>query len=269
MKARHNPRNHDSETSHLSIMAFAALLVKAQYIKWRKYRLLREKKELVQQKEGAEPSYSCLERLEHLFVDLRHRAEICCRRWLSPRTGSCCERFLRRLRHAGTLDNFLLKSLVGFLAGFLLTYVFFMFFVLTLNFRISTATTICSVVGGVLTLGLAFSKTVRCVVLMIVPQLFTVRGRQALLAYAFILALTGPGRNTLNNMRVMSESLACGHEQLRQAVQQIVEAVKKPYRAIRDAVRHIIKVVKYVVQKIKQVRRLIYFMISLYYLNVV
>lgn len=41
------------------------------------------------------------------------------------------------------------------------------------------------------------------------PQLFSKRGRQALMAYAFILAITGPGKNTLHNIGVLSESLAC------------------------------------------------------------
>lgn len=50
----------------------------------------------------------------------------------------------------------------------------------------------------------------RCTVFMVLPHFFTTKGRQALLAYAFILALTGPAKNTLRNLGVMSESLACG-----------------------------------------------------------
>lgn len=49
-----------------------------------------------------------------------------------------------------------------------------------------------------------------CIVFLTLPQLFSKRGRQALLAYAFILAITGPAKNTLNNMGILSESLACG-----------------------------------------------------------
>lgn len=50
----------------------------------------------------------------------------------------------------------------------------------------------------------------RCIVFLLLPQFFSKRGRQALLAYAFILAITGPAKNTLNNMGILSESLACG-----------------------------------------------------------
>lgn len=48
-----------------------------------------------------------------------------------------------------------------------------------------------------------------CVVLLLLPQFFSKRGRQALVAYAFILALTGPVKNTLHNTGVLSESLTC------------------------------------------------------------
>ena len=42
------------------------------------------------------------------------------------------------------------------------------------------------------------------------PQFFSKRGRQAVMAYAFILALTGPAKNTLHNIGALSESLSCG-----------------------------------------------------------
>lgn len=44
---------------------------------------------------------------------------------------------------------------------------------------------------------------------MMLPQLFSKRGRQALVAYAFILVFTGPAKNTMRNMRILSESMAC------------------------------------------------------------
>jgi len=50
----------------------------------------------------------------------------------------------------------------------------------------------------------------RCIVFLLLPQFFSKRGRQALMAYAFILTLTGPAKNILNNISVLSESLACG-----------------------------------------------------------
>ncbi|XP_031343488.1 uncharacterized protein LOC116171003 isoform X2 [Photinus pyralis] len=92
-----------------------------------------------------------------------------------------------------------------------------------------------------------------CVVFLLLPQFFSKRGRQALMAYAFILAITGPAKNTLQNMGILSQSLACGQEQLKSAVRQIVEAIKKPFYAIRDAIRTVVKSIKVIVKKIKDV----------------
>lgn len=41
------------------------------------------------------------------------------------------------------------------------------------------------------------------------PQFISKNGRQALIAYAFILVLTGPAKNALRNTEIMSESVAC------------------------------------------------------------
>ena len=65
------------------------------------------------------------------------------------------------LRTDGTLENYVLKSICGFFAGVFLTYMFFVFFVFQLHFALTSATVICSIVGIILTLGLAFSPRVR------------------------------------------------------------------------------------------------------------
>lgn len=68
---------------------------------------------------------------------------------------------MRLFRVDGTLENYILKSVFGFLGGILLTYMFFVFFVFQLNFTLSSATMMCSIIGVILTLGLAFSLRVR------------------------------------------------------------------------------------------------------------
>ncbi|XP_012274020.1 uncharacterized protein LOC105696254 isoform X2 [Orussus abietinus] len=71
------------------------------------------------------------------------------------------------------------------------------------------------------------------------------------MAYAFILALTGPAKNTLHNTGVLSESLACGQEQLKEAVKTIVDLVKQPFYALKTTITKVIKSVRVVVKKIK------------------
>ncbi|XP_026666827.1 DC-STAMP domain-containing protein 2-like [Ceratina calcarata] len=101
-------------------------------------------------------------------------------------------------------------------------------------------------------LGFTGGVILTCIVFLLLPQFFSKRGRQALMAYAFILALTGPIRNTIHNTAVLSESLACAQEQLREAVKTIVDLAKQPFYALRQAISKIIKTVKVVVKKIKQ-----------------
>lgn len=44
---------------------------------------------------------------------------------------------------------------------------------------------------------------------MVLPQLFSDKGRHALLMYAFILCFSGPSKTTLHNTGILSESLTC------------------------------------------------------------
>ncbi|XP_069674725.1 DC-STAMP domain-containing protein 2-like [Periplaneta americana] len=163
------------------------------------------------------------------------------------------QQFCTKLRMDGSFENYIAKSILGFFGGILLTYVFFMFFIIQLNFSLTGATLWCMFFGLILTLGLAFSHVVRVIVFLLLPQFFSKRGRQALMAFAFVLALTGPAKNTLRNTEIMFESLACGQEQLKVAVRQIIEAIKKPFMAIKDAFRKVMKIIKLIVKKIKDI----------------
>nr|XP_022915645.1 DC-STAMP domain-containing protein 2-like [Onthophagus taurus] len=229
-------------------MSFVKLMYQAKILEKRKRRLLVEKQFAIALSQDSSAKPKGL-----LRFNIGRKILECVKKCTSVSEKSVMFKFLYKLRHNGSFENYILKSIVGFIGGFILTYIFFMFFVFQLNFTFSTATIMCSIFGSILTIGLAFSYNVRCIVFLTLPQLFSKRGRQALLAYAFILAITGPAKNTLNNMGILSESLACGQEQLKQAVKQILEAVKKPFYAIKDAIKTVVKVVKDVVKKIKEI----------------
>ncbi|XP_014607665.1 PREDICTED: uncharacterized protein LOC106788694 [Polistes canadensis] len=156
------------------------------------------------------------------------------------------------LRTNGTFENYILKSIFGFFGGIFLTYLFFMFFVVQLNFSLTSATLLCSIIGVILTLGLSFFTGVRCVIFLLLPQFFSKRGRQALIAYAFILTLTGPGKNVLRNISVLTESLVCGQEQLKEAVKSVLDIIKEPFYALKEAIMKVTKAVRIIVSRIKQ-----------------
>ncbi|KAK6622114.1 hypothetical protein RUM44_001921 [Polyplax serrata] len=150
-------------------------------------------------------------------------------------------KFFDRFLMEDSMQNFILKSILGFLGGILLTYICFMFFVFSLNFTLKRATYICIGLGVILSLGLAFSVKIRCTVFLCIPQLFSKRGRQALLAYAFILALSGPAKNTLHNVEVMSESLACGQEQIKEAENELLKCVQRPNAAAKKSLEKLLE----------------------------
>ncbi|XP_045506601.1 uncharacterized protein LOC123702833 isoform X2 [Colias croceus] len=151
--------------------------------------------------------------------------------------GSKISNLLLYLKTDQTFPNFLLKSLIGFLGGILLTYLGFMFFVFQLSISLVHATIMSSIIGVLLTLGLAFSYRIRCLVFLLIPQFFSRIGRYTLTCYALILILTGPATNTLRNSEVLTESMACSQEQIKANVRHLTDSAKSPYNAIKDSIR--------------------------------
>ncbi|GBP35634.1 Ubiquitin-like domain-containing CTD phosphatase 1 [Eumeta japonica] len=92
----------------------------------------------------------------------------------------------------------------------------------------------------------------RCLVFLLIPQFFSKMGRYTLTCYALVLILTGPATNTLRNSEVLSESMACGQEQLKSSVKQIAESIKKPFNSMKDTIKHMIGSVKQIAAKFKQ-----------------
>ncbi|KAG5324991.1 DCST2 protein, partial [Pseudoatta argentina] len=242
-------------------MAFFQLVLQARKLEKARLRYEDEKLRSIEIFEGVKPHLTLKQRLRRKrlnyytqshFYRYRKKFKHFWNRIISPLKHLWIYKKVRLLRIDGTPENYTLKSIFGFLFGIFLTYMLFVFFVIQLSFTLSSATILCSILGMILTLGLAFSHRVRCIVFLLLPQFFSKRGRQALIAYAFILTLTGPAKNVLHNISVLSESLACGQEQLKQAVKNVVDLVKEPFYALRDAISKIIKTVKMVMKKIKQ-----------------
>lgn len=125
--------------------------------------------------------------------------------------------------------------------------------ILQLKVSLPIATWFSCFLGIFLTIGLSFSPKIRCLVLLVLPQFFSKKGRAAIVAYTFVLALSGPATNTIKNTEVLSTSLTCGQNQLKSAVKGMVEIIRKPFIAIKNAVRHVIKVTEKILQKVKKV----------------
>lgn len=75
--------------------------------------------------------------------------------------GSSVSNLYYYMKKDHACPNFVLKSIIGFLGGIVLTYLCFMFFVFQLSISLMHATIMSSVIGVLLTLGLAFSYRIR------------------------------------------------------------------------------------------------------------
>ncbi|XP_050526772.1 DC-STAMP domain-containing protein 2-like [Daktulosphaira vitifoliae] len=159
---------------------------------------------------------------------------------------------IKKLQTDGTFLNFVVKSTIGFMSGILLTKVIFLVFLLQLNYSYTKATILSSFIGILLSIGLAFSTVCRCVFFMVLPQLFSDRGRYALIFYVFYLSISGPSKNTLHNTGVLSESLTCLQDEIKSVIRHIQQIIKKPLLAIRTSILKIKLELAVMIEKLKK-----------------
>ncbi|XP_075548331.1 DC-STAMP domain-containing protein 2-like [Dermacentor variabilis] len=149
-------------------------------------------------------------------------------------------RLLKSLQ-PNTFENRVLKSFLGFCAGALLTVLLNLVLVRiyqTTSFVLFLVVFAC---GTFLMLGAAFSDTVRCLILLTLPQLFSREGRLALTAYIYFLVLTGPAENFAANVEVLSRGLSCGQEKVANETRRMLEVATSPLKAVYDRVKKVIK----------------------------
>lgn len=142
-------------------MSFLRMMCKAADAEKRKIILEEEKKYASSLPQHDQRKESIKERCRHRCIDIRRKIRKKIKKFFTFPRHTCLYRFFYRLKHHGSCENYVLKSVAGFIGGFLITYIFFMFFVFQLNFKFSTATIMCSIFGSILTIGLAFSYKVR------------------------------------------------------------------------------------------------------------
>lgn len=123
------------------------------------------KKDLIEEKQMSikkgQIKLGLLRRIKYKWIGCMLKCKGTCQKCYKCPKGTRLFKLSYNLRHDGTCENYTCKSVIGFVCGFLLTYIFFMFFVFQLNFKLSSATVWCSLFGCILTIGLAFSTKVR------------------------------------------------------------------------------------------------------------
>ncbi|XP_064624473.1 DC-STAMP domain-containing protein 2-like [Lineus longissimus] len=145
-----------------------------------------------------------------------------------------------RLFIDGTYENDILKHVLGFFFGLVMSTLFFFLMIYQLEYPWTVATPIAAVTGLILSIGMAFIMQVRCVVFLMLPQLFSSRGRAFLTTYIFVLVLGGPAKNFAHNVQVISASVTCGQSEIYNGTKEVVDAALSPVYNIIDAIKDVL-----------------------------
>lgn len=147
-------------------MAFAQLVYKSLKIQSLRNSLQVEKEECVKVVKK-QISKVHRRRVIHYWLDFKEYVKNW-RPWSKQKKKPCpgvkddpCYQIIYEITHEGSYLNYAVKSIIGFLAGFFLTYLFFIILTLQISMPITKATALCSIIGCILTIGLAFSTKVR------------------------------------------------------------------------------------------------------------
>ena len=143
--------------------------------------------------------------------------------------------------------------IIAILSSSLITFT--VYSLLMTQFEITTTKTfwISLIFGVKLFVSLMLSRKLQCLVCLMVPQILSRRGRAGLMAYAFILTIAGPAKNTARNMDILSESLTCEQEQLKAAYNKLLDVLKAPFNALRDVIKSILATIEEAFSKVRKI----------------
>ncbi|XP_033100608.1 DC-STAMP domain-containing protein 2-like [Anneissia japonica] len=107
------------------------------------------------------------------------------------------------------------------------------------------------VLGVFMCFGMAFSKDVRCLVFLTAPQLFSSKGRTILMAYGFMLVMSGPMANLAINLDIASQSQLCSAQLAANQTKELFELATAPLAVIFNRLNDTIQEVKEVTDQIR------------------
>ncbi|KAF6213266.1 hypothetical protein GE061_010984 [Apolygus lucorum] len=160
--------------------------------------------------------------------------------------NSQTKRFWRLSKTLKTRENYFLKSFIGFICGVLITCVISFFCVLVLNMGAETAAAASAIVGLSCCFLLGFNDRARGSMLMFLPKVFSCEGRTLFKLYLLILITSGPVKNTLRNLRILTDSVICVQERAQNILNSVESLVKRPIIPIEESLKIVLDKVKLV-----------------------
>lgn len=142
-----------------------------------------------------------------------------------------------------------LVTIYGFFLGSLITLWLYYFF--TVELKLPIPIHIFTVLSCICPVAFAFSRFLRCTVLLFVIQFSSKKGRVAVLTLAFGLALSGPGINFIQNLDEANRCLLCAQNRMNQALEDAAKIFKQPYTALKEVLKNMTEKMKDSLRQIK------------------
>ena len=149
-----------------------------------------------------------------------------------------------RLFCSGRGDEPCIKAIFGVICGLIGGALFFVILAFSFKYSYDRAAWISLPFTIILILGLAFSSYFRCAVVIALPNLFSGRGRAALMAVIIAVMFTGPFVNIIDNFEEVSTSIACITEIVKNATEELKERLLESLREIYEQLKEMIEKLK-------------------------
>lgn len=141
-----------------------------------------------------------------------------------------------KLVTSGTQINKLIKSLVGILGAWLITFILFIYIKYQLKADAAHVVSLLIVIFIVLIIGLAYNHPkFRCIILLIIPFMATNRGRTLILMNCYSLTTTVVLPNFLDNIELLQSSYGCNQQLLEHQLARLAMRHNLALRAIKTA----------------------------------
>ncbi|XP_055844080.1 DC-STAMP domain-containing protein 2 [Episyrphus balteatus] len=149
--------------------------------------------------------------------------------------------------------SFLKYILFGYIIGLSITFTWFLYHFSKFEYLQRKSTLLVLAILLLYGFLLAFNKNIRCISTLILPILFSSKGRSVLIASAVVLAATGPTVNILSNVDILIESISCGQEQLKGALENMLDLVNRPLVTVKNAIKVSMAEIKKVLKRVEEV----------------
>ncbi|KAL3831280.1 hypothetical protein ACJMK2_023053 [Sinanodonta woodiana] len=134
----------------------------------------------------------------------------------------------RKLFLTDTDQNRTLKGIVGAITGVFLGVLMFLVLRYSFGYSDSEAGITAAIVTALMSIGLAVSMLFRCVVALVIPNLFTDKGRAVILTIIFGFMLSHTVQNIKVNMEEVATSMSCIADLALDQARDLQGQLKKP-----------------------------------------